>query len=84
MEIAGRTYVVGQDRNEPKAAAHLYIGTFAEPGEPMCVRGWNRSDGEGYSIFRNNWSGPLCKTCVRRAQEQRDPVPSRHRETKWL
>lgn len=84
MRIAGRSYVVGQDRNEPKAVAHLYYGNFNDPGNPMCVRGWNRSDGDGYSIFRNNWSGELCKVCIKRAQQQRKPIESRYRKTKWI
>ena len=84
MKIAGRNYIVGQDRNEPEAVAHLYNGTFDNPGLPMCVRGWNRSDGEGYSIFRDNWTGAICKVCLRRAKQKKDGVPSRKRKTKWM
>ena len=78
-------YIPGLDRNDEHLVAHLYKGTCADPGKPMCVRGWNRSHGDGYSILRNN-VGPagICKVCLRRAREGRPPVPSRTRETKWL
>lgn len=78
-------FITGQDRNEDNAVAHLYSGTFADPGDPFCVRGWNRSDGEGYSIFRNNvGNAGICKVCARRVKEGRPPVPSRPRKTKWI
>jgi len=85
MEIAGRQYVTGMDRNDQHLVAHLYTGTFHDLGEPMCVRGWNRSDGIGYSIFRNNvGDAGICKVCLRRAEEKRKPIPSRERKTRWL
>ena len=86
MEINGTEYVVGQDRNDEELVAHLYKGTFSDPGLPMCVRGWNRSGGDSYSIFRNvNMGiGRKCKVCLRRATEGKDGVPSRKRKTKWI
>lgn len=40
----------------------------------MCKRGYNRE--EGYSIWRNNVGDRgICKICLRRAQEGRDPIP---------
>ena len=83
-KINGKEFIVGQDRNEDEAVAHLYDGTFTDPGNPMCVRGWNRSDGEGYSIFRNSGYKRICKVCLRRAAEGKASVPSRKRKTKWL
>ena len=77
-------YIIGQDRNEPNAVAHLYKGTFSNPGMPMCVLGGKRVGGEGYSVFRNVQTGPQCMVCLRRATEGRDPVPARPRKTKWL
>jgi len=84
MEINGFKYIVGQDRNESAAVAHLYKGNFSDPGLPMCVRGWNRSGGDGYSIFRDSGDGDICKICKRRAEEGKPGVPSRKRKTKWL
>lgn len=84
MEIEGRQYVTGLDRNDQHLVTHLYCGEFGDPGDPMCIRGWNRSDGLGYSIFRNCGLDRICKTCLRRAEEKRDPVASRYRKTRWL
>lgn len=84
MEIKGVDYITGQDRNEPNWVAHLYRGTFSDPGKPMCARGWNRDGGFGYSIFRNNASGSLCLICLRRAQKGLQPVESKKRRTKWM
>lgn len=84
MNIKGVEYVIGQDRNEPDVVAHLYAGTFHKPGDPMCVRGWNRSSGDSYSIFRGTATGGLCKVCLRRAIQGKEPVKSRYRETKWI
>lgn len=64
-------YITGlpRDENADKKVAHLYEGTFGDVGNPMCRRGWNRSDGEGYSIFRNNVGEKgICKVCMRRAK----------------
>lgn len=78
-------YVVGQDRNDDTVVAHLYRGTFDKPGKPMCARGWNRSDGHAYSIFRNNaGSSGVCKICSRRAKAGLAPIDPRDRKTKWL
>lgn len=74
----------GQDRNEPNAVCHAYEGDMVDPGNPMCVRGWNREGGWGYSIFRNNPTGLPCKVCLRRIAEGRKGVPPRDRKTKWL
>jgi hypothetical protein len=82
--IARRSYVSGQDRNEPDAVAHLYRGTFRKFGSPMCRRGWNRLGGHGYSIFRNNLGGGLCKVCLRRARAKLKPMREVDRNTKWL
>jgi len=78
-------YITGQDRNDDKLVAHIYKGTVDEPGLPMCVRGWNRSDGERYSIFRNivGDSG-ICKVCLRRAIKNLPGMESRKRKTRWL
>ena len=52
-----------------KRVSHLYKGDFSNPGYPMCKNGWNRDNGESYSIFRNNISKKgVCKVCLRRAK----------------
>ncbi len=78
-------YLTGHDRNEDNVVTHIYKGNFSDPGLPMCVRGWNRSSGEGYSIFRGNVGNVgLCKVCVRRTLAGKDGVQSRRRKTKWI
>ena len=84
MEIKGKQYICGQDRNDASVVAHLYEGTFSDPGLPMCVRGWNRSDGGRYSILRNIATGSVCKVCMRRSTEGKAGVPSKKRKTKWI
>jgi hypothetical protein len=84
MEIAGREYVTGQDRNESAVVAHLYKDSFSKVGNPMCVRGWNRVNGSGYSIFRNLSNVHICKVCLRRANAKLPGVKSVERKTKWL
>lgn len=83
VTIRGVHYVTGLDCNEPRQKSHLYRGTMDDPGDPMCWRGWNRC-GVGYSIFRNNAPNGICETCLRRAEEGKDPVPPKERETKWI
>lgn len=64
-------YITGlpRDENAENKVAHLYEGDFGNVGNPMCRRGWNRRDGEGYSIFRNNVGNKgICKVCIRRAK----------------
>jgi hypothetical protein len=75
-------YICGLPRNLPDPQiAHLYKGDFADPGLPMCKRGWCRDEGESYSIFRGN-VGPkgICKICMRRARQGLDGVPSKSGE----
>jgi hypothetical protein len=54
--------------------SHLYKGTFAEIGQPMCKRGYE-AEGD-ISIWRGN-VGPkgLCSVCLRRARAGLDPAP---------
>ena len=78
-------YISGLDRNDQHLVAHLYDGTLDDPGWPLCARGWNRGNGHGYSIFRNNiGDAGICSVCVRRAQAGLKGVPPRDRKTRWL
>lgn len=85
MIIQGKEYVSGVFRGDggENMVTHLYQGTMAEPGYPMCSRGWQRKfyDDNGvlidweYSIFRNNWTEKgLCKVCERRANAGLPPI----------
>lgn len=72
-------YIVGLGRDYPyPRIAHLYKGNFLDPGLPMCRYGWNRDNGESYSIWRGNWGNDgLCKICLRRARAGLNGVESR-------
>lgn len=85
MEINGTEYVTGVFRGEngENLVTHLYQGSFSNPGNPMCSRGWNRKwfDVQGniedweYSIFRNNISNAgICKICFNRAVKGLLPI----------
>lgn len=76
-------YIVGLSRIRPDTTvAHLYKGTFADPGLPMCARGWNRDGGESYSIFRNNvGKRGVCRTCMRRAKAGLPPIGAQPQPT---
>ncbi len=71
-------YIAGLGRDYPHPnLAHLYKGTFADPGLPMCRRGWNRDGGQAYSIWRGNLGeGGVCRICLRRALEGKEGVES--------
>lgn len=71
-------YIAGLGREYPRPKlAHLYKGTFADPGLPMCKRGWNRDGGTSYSIWRGNMGEDgYCKVCLRRARAGLDGVES--------
>lgn len=64
-------FVIGLGRDYPyPKIAHLYKGDFASPGLPMCRYGWNRDNGQSYSIWRNNpGTADICKTCLKRAKQ---------------
>lgn len=62
-------YILGLGRDVPyPKLAHLYKGTYDDPGLPMCKRGWNRDGGTSYSIWRGNvGEHGVCRICWRRA-----------------
>jgi hypothetical protein len=64
-------YIAGLSREVPyPKIAHLYHGNFADPGLPMCKRGWNRDKGTSYSIWRGQMGeNGICSVCWRRAQK---------------
>lgn len=92
------TYVeaIGRNEGEDKQHSHLYeITRKIDPktGQgynqylPMCRHGWNRSDGESFSIFRGHRGDKgLCKTCERRRKQGLPGVESKpnSHKTKWL
>lgn len=80
-------YISGADRNTPELArSHMYAETAAGNLWPMCDYGWNRSNGERFSILRG-WGSPKgeCKICRRNIENNKRPVikPFAHK-TRWL
>ncbi len=77
---------IGRNPGEEKQHSHLYE---VKDGEylPMCRKGWNRSNGEAFSILRG-WSGAkgLCKTCEKRRLAGLSGVEAKinSHKTKWL
>lgn len=79
-------YQAGQDRNEDYAMSHTYAITVAGNLWPMCGYGWNRSNGNRFSIFRAppGTEGD-CKICARNVADGRRPVwRGFPHKTKWL
>lgn len=91
---------IGRNPGEENQHSHLYVevseptdvaamvGLGARTGYlPMCRYGWNRSDGEGFSIFRGHRGGRgLCKICEKRRAAGLpgvEAVPGSHK-TKWM
>lgn len=102
ITIAGRQFVeaIGRNNGEENGHSHLYLvesnptdvaalaGLGARTGYlPMCRYGWNRSDGESFSILRGHTGARgLCKTCLKRAKAGLlgvESVPGSHK-TKYL
>ena len=79
-------YRSGQCRNDEDALSHTYAMTAAGGLWPMCDLGWNRSDGERFSIFRGTpGSEGDCETCAQRVREGLRPIlRAKPHKTRWL
>lgn len=76
-------YVLGLSRRQVRRVdgvvrypnyAHLYKGTYADVGQPMCARGYEK-EGD-ISIWRGNGGEKgVCKVCLRRAFAGLKPAP---------
>jgi hypothetical protein len=80
-------YVIAADRNNPdEARAHWYV--YDESGDlwPMCDYGWNRSNGDRFSILRGHGSSRgVCQICEKRKAANLPPVKeARPHKTRWL
>ena len=81
-------YIEAIGRNPGEQYQHSHLYAIDENGKywPMCIYGWNRSDGERFSIFRGHGgSKGLCKICEYRASIKAPPLKNgaKHK-TKWL
>lgn len=79
-------YRSGSSRNsDGRTKSHTYVET--DDGlAPMCGYGWNRSDGEAYSIWRGVWgSEGTCLRCQANLAAGKPPVTDGWpHPTKWL
>lgn len=84
-------YRSGSCRNDPgKNASHTYMEVDGEL-YPMCGYGWNRSDGQSFSILRGppgtEGSCKLCQSNLRASNLRADKRPVMNgwpHPTKWL
>lgn len=86
-KIVDYTTGIGRNPGDEHRTAHLYAIHDDGSYLPMCRKGWNRSDGERFSILRGNvGTKGTCKTCeARKAAGLHgvESVPNSHK-TKWL
>lgn len=79
-------FIEGMCRNEQhRVRSHLYVSVDGEL-YPMCGYGWNRSDGQGFSIFRGHKSNRgTCKLCIKNVNAGKPPVTDGFpHKTKWI
>jgi hypothetical protein len=79
-------YRRGQCRNNENALSHTYAMTADGELWPMCGYGWNRSDGDRFSIFRSApGSEGDCKLCRKNVAAGKQPVfDGFPHKTRWL
>ena len=79
-------YRSGLCRNNDYALSHTYAEMENGDLWPMCGYGWNRSDGEHFSIWRGapGTEGD-CRICQKRVATNQPPVLEgwKHK-TKWI
>jgi len=87
MKVTGYIEAIGRNPGEGNNHSHLYAIDVNGDLWPMCIYGWNRSDGERFSVLRG-YVGKrgLCKICSKRAKEEKPPVIDAvdSHKTKWL
>lgn len=79
-------YRAGDCRNDDRALSHTYADMSDGSLLPMCGYGWNRSDGERFSIFRGSpGTQGDCKLCAKNVAAGRAPVADGFpHKTRWL
>lgn len=83
-------YRAGEDRNEAAYGRKSTLHTYAQMTDgslwPMCGYGWNRSNGERFSILRKSpGTEGDCKLCCKNVAAGRRPVfDGMPHKTKWL
>lgn len=78
-------YRAGQCRNDPTATSHTYVET--DDGLfPMCGYGWNRDNGNAFSIFRGApGTEGTCAVCRANVIDGKPPIRDGFpHKTRWL
>lgn len=78
---------MGRNEGEEKQCSHLYAYFDDNSYLPMCRKGWNRSDGEAFSIFRGHVGARgICKTCQKNKDAENPGVEAKQgsHKTKWI
>ncbi len=86
LTMTDEKYRSGQCRNNPNAKTHTYVETELDGLLPMCGYGWNRSDGDRFSIFRvSPGTEGECKLCQKNVAAKKGPVEyGFQHKTRWL
>jgi hypothetical protein len=76
----------GSCRNTEGALSHTYAEDADGELWPMCGYGWNRSDGQSFSILRGSYETEGdCKLCQRNLRSGKPPVKDGFpHKTRWL
>ena len=84
-KVIGYVEAIGRNPGEENQHSHLYA--IMEDGGylPMCIYGWNRMDGERFSILRGlAGKRGLCGICQKRRDFKLPPLREGLHKTKWL
>ena len=86
MHESIKYYRSGTGRDDDNNNSHTYAETTDGELYPMCGYGWNRSDGEGFSIFRGTYGTEgSCKLCQKNLHSGKPPVTEGFpHKTKWI
>ena len=81
-------YIEAIGRNTGEELQHSHLYEIKKDGYlPICIYGWNRSDGQAFSIFRGHTGARgLCEICRKRAAAGKHGISWRKakHKTKWI
>lgn len=85
-EVEVEYYRAGQCRNDENALSHTYAQMSDGSLWPMCGYGWNRSNGDRFSIFRGSpGTEGDCKICSKNVATGKPPALNGFpHKTRWL
>lgn len=82
-----RVFIEAIGRNESEDKISHFYEDMGDYYLPMCRKGWNRSNGASFSIFRGHiGTKGTCKECLKNVQADwpaKEAIPGSHK-TKYL